>query len=150
MAPVGFHCASAVYLGLCSTYWVWRLRLRLPTPGLVGTSHIHSSCLAPVSFAGFLTNASASIATWAFAQVLPNAALRGRFRAVWAIFARGVLDLLCSLLCSVRFSCLPPSSGTTWLYLAVWTISSSCGVLAPVLSPLLFPVLCLPPSSGST
>jgi hypothetical protein len=30
------------------------LRLRLPTPGLVGSPEVHSSCLAPVSFAGFL------------------------------------------------------------------------------------------------
>jgi hypothetical protein len=37
------------------------LRLRLPTPGLVGSPHVHSSCLGPVSFAGLLINASASL-----------------------------------------------------------------------------------------
>jgi hypothetical protein len=31
------------------------LRLRPPTPGLVGSPHVHSSCLAPVSFAGMST-----------------------------------------------------------------------------------------------
>jgi hypothetical protein len=30
------------------------LRLRLPTPGLVGSPHVHSSCLVPVILAGFL------------------------------------------------------------------------------------------------
>jgi hypothetical protein len=30
------------------------LRLRLPTPGLVGSPLVHSSCLVPVSFVGFL------------------------------------------------------------------------------------------------
>jgi hypothetical protein len=27
----------------CSTHWVWRLRLRPPTSGLVGSPHVHSS-----------------------------------------------------------------------------------------------------------
>jgi hypothetical protein len=50
----GFHfCFRGVPFQICSTYWVWRLRLRLlPTPGLVGSPHVHSSCLAPVRFAG--------------------------------------------------------------------------------------------------
>jgi hypothetical protein len=123
---------------------VWRLRL-------IGYLHqvwwdppIHNSCLAPVSFAGFLTNASAFIATWASLPpgLSPSfcshaALLRGRFRAVWAISARGVLAPVFSpLLCHV-FLWLPPSSGATWLYLAVWAISA-CGVPAPVFSLLIF------------
>jgi hypothetical protein len=51
--PFGFYfCFRSAPFRICSTYWVWRLRVRLPTPGLVGSPHLHSSCLAPVSFAG--------------------------------------------------------------------------------------------------
>jgi hypothetical protein len=57
----------------------------------VGSPHVHSSRLVPVSFAGFLIKCPHFISmTWAFAQVRPHVALRGHFRAVWAISARGV------------------------------------------------------------
>jgi hypothetical protein len=52
-SPSGFHfcCRSApsgcVQRTGCSA-------CGLPTPGLVGSPHVHSSCLGPVSFAGFL------------------------------------------------------------------------------------------------
>jgi hypothetical protein len=39
-----FPCAQSTQgcsFRFCSTYWVWRLRLRLPTPGLVGSPHVH-------------------------------------------------------------------------------------------------------------
>jgi hypothetical protein len=60
-----------------STYWVCcsgRLRLRLPTPGLVGSPHVHSSCLVPVSFAGMSTYLRLQPPR-AFAQVLTTAGL---------------------------------------------------------------------------
>ena len=45
------------------------MRLGLPTPGLVGSPHVHSSCLASVVFAFFLTNASTRMPPWAFTQL---------------------------------------------------------------------------------
>jgi hypothetical protein len=51
-----FSCSCSRPFRLCSTHWVWRLRLRPPTHPRYGPPppHVHSSCLAPVSFAGFL------------------------------------------------------------------------------------------------
>ena len=62
------------------------MRLRLPTPGLVGSPHVHSSCLGPVSFAGLLIKCLHFIGlSWAFAQLRPHVALRGLCSsAVWA------------------------------------------------------------------
>ena len=47
------------------------MRLRLPTPGLVGSPHVHSSCLGPVSFAGMSTYLRLQ-APRAFAQVFAH------------------------------------------------------------------------------
>ena len=47
------------------------MRLRLPTPGLVGSPHVHSSCLGPVSFAGMSSYLRLQ-APWAFAQVFAH------------------------------------------------------------------------------
>jgi hypothetical protein len=49
LSPFGFYvCFRSVSSGLVqrTAHWVWRLRLGLPTPGLVGGSphHAHSSC----------------------------------------------------------------------------------------------------------
>jgi hypothetical protein len=53
------------------------------TPGLVGSPHVHSPCLVPVSFAGLLIKCLHFIGmTWAFAQVRSHVALCGRLRAV--------------------------------------------------------------------
>jgi hypothetical protein len=67
--PFGFHfCFRSVPSGCVqrSTYWVWRLRLGLTTPGLVGSPHVHISFLVPVSFAGFLIKC---IPRWASAAI---------------------------------------------------------------------------------
>jgi hypothetical protein len=66
----------------------------------VGSPHVHSSRLVPMSFAGFgfLIKCLHFIGlTWAFAQVRPHVALRGRLRAVWALSSRGVLAPACLL-----------------------------------------------------
>ena len=47
------------------------MRLRLPTPGLVGSPHVHSSCLGPVSFAGMSSYLRLQ-APRAFAQVFAH------------------------------------------------------------------------------
>ena len=62
------------------------MRLRLPTPGLVGSPHVHSSCLGPVGFAGLLIKCLHFIGlSWAFAQLRPHVASRGLYpSAVWA------------------------------------------------------------------
>ena len=68
------------------------MRLRLPTPGLVGSPHVHSSCLGPVSFAGLLIEClHFAVMSWAFAQFRPNVALRGHLCAVLGMVSRGVL-----------------------------------------------------------
>ena len=57
----------------------------------MGSPHVHSSYLIPVSFAGLLIKCLHFTGmTWAFAQVRPHVALRGRLCAVWDILARGV------------------------------------------------------------
>jgi hypothetical protein len=67
--------------------------LGYPHQVLVGSPHVHSSRLVPVSFAGFLIKCLHFISTtWFFAQVRPHVALRGRLRAVWALSTRGVLS----------------------------------------------------------
>jgi hypothetical protein len=64
-----------------STHWVWRFRLRLPTPGLVGSPHVHSSCLAPVSFAGMSTHLRLQPPPGLSPRFLPTA---GLYKAVSA------------------------------------------------------------------
>jgi len=60
----------------------------------VGSPHVHSSHLVPVSFAGFLIKCPHFISTtWAFAQVRPHVTLRGRLRAVWALSTAGCCPL---------------------------------------------------------
>ena len=55
----------------------------------MGSPHVHSSCLVPVSFAGLLIKCLHFTGmTWAFAQVRPHVALRGRLCAVWDVLAR--------------------------------------------------------------
>jgi hypothetical protein len=54
------------------------LRLRLPTPGLVGSPHVHSSCLAPVSSAGMSTYLSACSPPGLSSRFLPTAGLYKR------------------------------------------------------------------------
>jgi hypothetical protein len=74
-SPLSFHFwFRGVPFRICSTHCVWRLRLRPPTPGLVGSPHVHSSCLAPVSFAGMSPHLRLP-APQTFAQVLPTAGL---------------------------------------------------------------------------
>jgi hypothetical protein len=157
-----FSCSGSRPFRLCSTYWVWRLRLRLPTPGLVGSPHVHSSCLAPVGFAGFLIKClhvhwplvhpglspkkgkkeEEGLPPCRFAWPIPRRL--GYFRS------RGAFPCVLSVTLSIFVSAAQLRCDI-WHYLAVWAISSSRGVLPPVLSPLCyFPVSCLPPSSGST
>jgi hypothetical protein len=51
------------------------LRLRLPTPGLVGSPHVHSSCLAPVSSAGMSTHLRLQARPGLSPRVLPTVGL---------------------------------------------------------------------------
>jgi hypothetical protein len=80
----------------------------------VGSPHVHSSRLVPVSFAGFLIKCLDFISmTWAVAQVRPHVVLRGRFRAVWAISTRGVPAPV-----SNQLFILSPVGGSPWAVLA--------------------------------
>jgi hypothetical protein len=87
LQEVPFSCVQRTGYSACGL-------LRLSTPGLVAdgrSPHVHSSCLVPVSFAGLLIKClHFTGTTWAFAQVRPHVALRGRLCAVWDILARGV------------------------------------------------------------
>jgi hypothetical protein len=74
------HRTGCGACGLGPTHWVWRLRLRLPTPGLVGSPYVHSSCLVLVSFAGMSTYLRLPPPR-AFTQVFPTA---GLYKAVSA------------------------------------------------------------------
>jgi hypothetical protein len=67
-----------------------------PHQVLVGSPHVHSSFLVPVSFAGFLIKCLR-----VYWQSLPHAALRGRFRAVWRVGFSSRCFPLCR---SFRFS----------------------------------------------
>jgi hypothetical protein len=90
------------------------LRLRLPTPGLVGSPHVHSSCLGPVGFAGLLIKCHHfTVMSWAFAQFRPNVALRGRMCAVlgyprpWGCQASSPVIVAFFALRSHPTSCIP-------------------------------------------
>jgi hypothetical protein len=85
-SPFGFHfCFRSVPSGFVQRTGCSACGSGYPhqTPGLVGSPHVHSSCLIPVSSTGLLIKCLHFIGmTWAFAQVRPHVALRGRLRAV--------------------------------------------------------------------
>jgi hypothetical protein len=99
----------------------------------VGSTHVHSSRLVPVSFAGFLIKCVDFISmTWAFAQVRPHVALHGHLRAVRALSSRGVLaPVFCPSFCP-RFMSTAQLRCDTAMF-AIWDISAH-GVPFPVLS----------------
>jgi hypothetical protein len=106
--------------------------------GLPPCMYITRAWMDPVGSTGFLTTASTRIAPWTVAQILATC------RFAWLYLRRpfgfrqfppvgGVAPVLSPWLLPI-FNACRPSSGATWLYLAVWAISSR-GVLAPVFHP---------------
>jgi hypothetical protein len=121
--PVLSCSCKSMYVGCVQRTGCSACGLGHPHQVLVGSPHVHISRLVPVSFAGFLIKCLHFISTtWTFAPVRPHVALRGRLRAVWALFF--------SFVCAV----LPPFFVFFFLSISVF----------------LFYFMCLPPSCGAT
>jgi hypothetical protein len=123
-SPSGFHfCCRGVPSGCVQRIGCSACGLGYPHQVcLVGSPHVHSSCLVPTSELTRFPNQMPPRAL-AISAPIPNAALRGRFRAVRAATPAGCCSL-CPLCRSDIFFCLPRICGATRLSLAVWAISA--------------------------